>query len=86
VDPPIKQIIRNLRLKNFKANEKILQMNDKSIEDRGSERKNSKQKMEESKKNMNKKKFPLRNRPSIATAISNRMKENVFKLEGVDSI
>ena len=42
--------------------------------------------MDESKKKANKRKFPLRNRPSIATAISTRMKENIFKLQGVDSI
>lgn len=51
------------------------------MDHRDTERKNSKQKMEDSKKKMNKKKkFPLKNRPSIANVISNRMKENVFKL------
>ena len=77
MEHPIKQIIKNIRLKNFKANETILQINEKSLDGRNgreSERKNSRQKMEENRKKLNKRKIQLRNRTSIATAISSRMK------------
>ena len=72
----VRQLLKNLKNRNFKANQKILIING-SMEKGKEERKNSSQTLV--KKNVKRVASLQKNRTSIAMALSKGMKERIFK-------
>jgi hypothetical protein len=69
-------VLKNLKIKNFKANEKLITMNDKNEQNLQPQRKNSKSKERKEVKIVGRGK-PFKSekkRASIATALSSRLK------------
>jgi hypothetical protein len=82
----MKQLLKNLKNRNFKANQKILVINDSDIQKpKDSERKNSTQKLKKRQNGQNISPYH-KNRPSIALALNKGMKERIFRNEHLADI
>lgn len=80
----VRQLLKNLKNKNFKANQKILVINSSMDKGKEEERKNSSQTL--LKKNYKSVASLQKNRTSIAMALSKGMKERILKNEHLADI
>ncbi len=80
----VRQLLKNLKNRNFKANQKILVINSSLDKGQEEERKNSSQTL--LKKNHKSKATLQKNRTSIAMALNKGMKERIFKNEHLADI
>jgi hypothetical protein len=81
----VRQLLKNLKNRNFKANQKILVINSSMDKGKEEERKNSSQTLLKNKRHKDAASLQ-RNRTSIAMALSKGMKERIFKNEHLADI